>query len=130
MGLKNMLVRCNPLLLRCASESPTCIQCVDFFHSGGGGVCRICRGETIKLDDCPCQQVNIGPLRFNATDYVDSLNLGDFLQRRLVSPEKEERNRRTLISAAAGPIASATRDTTLPARIRVAQTERELRHDE
>ena len=51
----------------------------------------------------------------------------EFLQRKLVSPDKQERNRRTLIAVAAGLVAANTLVSTLPARSRVSQMALALR---
>ena len=60
-GLKNVLVHGNSVLRHHASASLANLQCLDRFHSGDGAVSRIWWGDVIKLDDCPCQQVSIGP---------------------------------------------------------------------
>ena len=59
-------------------------------------------GEAIKLGDCSCRQVNIGALHLNATDYGASIVLTEFLQRKLVSLEREARNRCTSIAVSDG----------------------------
>ena len=82
------------------------------------------------LGDCTCQPVSIGPLHFNAVDYGDSVNLNESIQRKLVSPDREERNQRTLLSVADGLITSTQSGHIPPSRCRVLQTALELRLSE
>lgn len=129
-GLKNIHVRGNSLLRQAASGSLSNLQFLDRFHSGDGGVCRIWRGASIKLDDCTCRQVGIVSLHFAAADFGDSIYLDDPIQREVVSAEMEGRNQCALISLAAGLIAAPNRANTSPARSRVMQTARVLRLSE
>ena len=127
LGLRNVLPRGNSPLRQYASTALAKIQCLDRCHSGDGGVWRIWRGGVIKLDGCTCQQVSSGPLHFNSVDYGDSAHLDEFLHRALVSPDREERNRRKLFSVAAGILTSTQSGHISPARCRVPQTASELR---
>ena len=92
-----------------------------------GGICRIWWGDCIKLDDCVCQPVSIGALHFNAVDFGDILPLNEFLQRKLVSPDREERNQCTLLAVSAGLLAASLPSSTAPDRRRVTHTALELR---
>ena len=100
------------------------------FHAGDTGICRITRGDIIKLDDCRCHSVTIGHLRFRAVDFGGSIRLNEFLQRKLVSSDRLERNQRTAIAAAAGILARDAHVAILPVRSRAIQTALDLRISE
>ena len=53
--------------------------------------------------------------------------MGEFLQRKLASAERSEKNQRALLSVAAGLLCSGTVSSNLPTRIRVAHSATELR---
>ena len=67
------------------------------------------------------------PLHFNAVYYGDAVNLDEFLHRKLVSPDRAERNQCTLSSVAAGAITSSQKGQIPPSRRRVLQEASELR---
>ena len=90
-------------------------------------MCRIWWGTPIQLDDCTCQQVSIGKFHFTAVDFGDTIHLSEFLQRKLVSAERSEKNQRTLLSADAGLLRAESVSSNIPARNRVSHTATELR---
>ena len=125
--LTNIMSSGNSHLRKLASESLANLRCLDRFHAGEGGICRIWWGSSIALDDCTCQPVTIGPLHFNVVDFGDCIILNEFMQRKLASPDKDERNQCTLIAVAAGLLAVMTPTQILPDRSRVIKTALELR---
>ena len=127
MGLRRVTSRGNSELRKLASEALANLHCLGRFHAGDAGVCRITWGDLIKLDDCACQNVTIGQLHFCAVDFGDSIQLNEFLQRKLVSSDRLERNQCAVIAAAAGLIARDLPKYPLPARSRVIQSAVELR---
>ena len=127
MGLKNIPTHGNSCLRQAAAESLAHLTCLDRFHDGDGGVCRIWVGTPIQLDDCTCQQVSIGKLHFTAADFGGAIHLGEFLQRKMVPAERSEKNQCTLLSVAAGLLHAESVSSNLPARNRVAHTATELR---
>ena len=126
-GLKNVMVHGNSFLRLQANKALANLQCLDRFHAGDGGVCRIWWGDSIKLDDCLCQPVSIGKLHFTAVDFGDIIHLNEFLQRKLVSPDREEKNQCTLLAVAAGLLSFHQPASTIPSRKNVAHTALELR---
>ena len=101
LGLRNILVHGHSTLRQPASTALANMRCIGRFHSGDGGARRIWWGDTAQLDDCACQQVSVGPLHFNAVDYGELIHLDEFMQRKLVSPDREESNKCTLLSVEA-----------------------------
>ena len=63
-GLRKVMSHGNSKLRKHASEALANLHCLDRYHAGDAGVCRITWGELIKLDDCTCQHVSIGPSIF------------------------------------------------------------------
>ena len=126
-GLRNIMAHGNSILRPMASDTLARFRCLDRFHAGEGGVCRITWGKSTTLDDCVCQMLCIGPLHFCAIDYGDAVSLTETLQRKIGAVDKEERNQCTLLAVAAGIISSDLKPGNLPARSRVAKLAVELR---
>ena len=128
-GLRKVMSHGNSKLRKPDLEALANLHCLDRYRAGDTGVCRITWGELIKIDDGTCQHVAIGALHFCAVDYGDSIQLNEFLQRKLVSADRLGRNQCTVLAADAGIIARSP-SSSLPARSRVAQSAPELRDAE
>ena len=126
-GLRKVMSHGNSKLRKLASESLANLHCRDRYHAGDTGVCRITWGELIKLGDCICQHLTIGAPHFCAVEYGDSIHLNEFLQRKLGSADRVERNQCAALAVATGIIARSSSSSTLPARSRVSQSALELR---
>ena len=109
------------------SSTLPCVHSPDRFHAGDGGACRIIWASSVQPDDCVCQQLTIGALHFCAVDYGAALRLNDFIQKKLVSAEREERNQCAIIAAPSSMVALDARPNNRPDRSRAVHTALELR---
>ena len=87
-GLRRVVPHGKSKLRKLASEALAHRHCLDRFHAGDTGICRITWCDMIKLDDCSCQSVTIGHLHFRAVDFGDPIFLDEFLQRMRVSSDR------------------------------------------
>ena len=129
-GLRNIMAHGSSHLRRMASDTLLKLQCLDRFHAGDAGICRIVLGQVIQLDDCASQDLAIGNLHFQAIDYGYAISLNHIMQQRLCVVDKDEKNQFTLLAAAAGVVARDMSTKDLPTRSRVARTAHALRIQE
>ena len=121
-GLRNITTHGNSRLRSLASSALAHLKCLDRFHAGDAGVCRITWGGVVALDDCKCQLLSIGPLQFSAVDYGDVIALSEPMQKKLNAIEREEKNQCTLLAIAAGISALDSKHKTVPPEESVGQT--------
>ena len=122
LGVRMVMTRGNSKVRKLASEALANLHSLGLFRDGDAWVRRIAWGDLLKLGDCAFQHVAIGQLHFCAVDFGDSIHLDEFHQRKLVSPDRLERNQCTSTAVADGVIARSSSTSSLHARSRVIQT--------
>ena len=105
--MRNVMVRGNSRLLGLPPPRPlaSMIERTRSTHSWrhDGAQCHL--AEVAKLDDCAVRLISIGPLGLQSIDFDDAITLGADLRLGVNSPERTERNRRTIVALPAGVLA-------------------------